>query len=338
MNNSFAAMQNPVNSLDNRQGYADLRRAAQSNSPEGIKKVAKQFESIFISMMLKEMRNSLPDDSMFASEQQKQFTQMFDQQLAQNISEGQGIGLAKSIERQLLAQVGGNQKATPGFKPLNPVESKPMMPLKQDQVPLELAPIKVSDFKPLSDVSKQIGDSVPAHVRDFVKGILPAAKKAANELKVDVKAVIAQAALETGWGRYVAKNEDGNSSHNYFGIKAHRNWNGDQVDVKTTEFEHGRALKKIEPFRAYQTPEQSFSDYVQFLISSPRYQSAIGAGENIGAFAESLQKAGYATDPRYAEKIESIANGEPLNNALQELKVSANQPTTNTGAERPVGV
>jgi flagellar protein FlgJ len=142
--------------------------------------------------------------------------------------------------------------------------------------------------------------------REFVEKMLPHARAAALQLGVDERSVIAQAALETGWGRSQPADGSG-QSHNYFGIKAGRGWHGESVHSSTTEFSDGVAGRERAQFRAYGSVAENVNDYVRLLSGNPRYASALNTGSDVRAFATALQRGGYATDPRYADKIVAVA-------------------------------
>jgi len=152
----------------------------------------------------------------------------------------------------------------------------------------------------------------------FVSAIWQHAQSAASELGVDPRALVAQAALETGWGKKVMRRNDGSSAHNLFGIKS-TGWSGDSVRRSTQEYRNGVAGTEKADFRAYSSAKESFADYVRMLKNNPRYQQALAAGGDVRGFANALQKAGYATDPGYASKIAAIANGPLLNRAISSV-------------------
>jgi flagellar protein FlgJ len=154
---------------------------------------------------------------------------------------------------------------------------------------------------------------------NFVRALAPHAEAAAKQLGVSVRALLAQAALETGWGKHLPSHGDGSSSFNMFGIKAGGSWGGDKVSVPTLEYENGVAVRRRDQFRAYDSPSASFADYARLLSDSPRYAQALGSGENIAGFARALVRGGYATDPAYASKITAIANSPQMREALAAL-------------------
>jgi flagellar protein FlgJ len=168
----------------------------------------------------------------------------------------------------------------------------------------------------------------PATPEDFVKQLWPVAEQAGRELGIDPKHILAQAALETGWGRAVPSNTEGKSSNNFFGIKTGSQWTGDAVAVRTLEFENGLPVPKTERFRSYGSPQDCFRDYVALLKGSSRYSDALNTGADVTAFAAGLQKGGYATDPAYARKIASIAQN--LTSAIVPLKSADARPINPT--------
>lgn len=155
--------------------------------------------------------------------------------------------------------------------------------------------------------------------QEFMETMLPMAEKAASKLGVEPRYLVAQAALETGWGKSIIKQSDGSSSYNLFGIKTHNSWDGDSAKVMTTEYQNGKAVKEAASFRAYESYAHSFEDYVSFLQSNGRYEKALDATANPEQFARELQKAGYATDPRYASKISQIARKVGAYQSIQML-------------------
>jgi peptidoglycan hydrolase FlgJ len=155
--------------------------------------------------------------------------------------------------------------------------------------------------------------------QEFVEKFAPHAIEAAKKLGVSVRALLAQAALETGWGKHMPA-QGSTASNNMFGIKAGSSWDGKRVNVPTLEYENGVAVRKKDSFRAYDSPSDSFKDYADMVASSPRYAKAVGRGDDIAGFAHALTQGGYATDPSYAQKLTDIANGPVMKQALAALK------------------
>jgi flagellar protein FlgJ len=154
----------------------------------------------------------------------------------------------------------------------------------------------------------------------------PHAQRVAEQFGVAPEVLIAQAALETGWGKSVPQHSDGRSSHNLFGIKADKGWSGKRVVNTTLEFIDGLPVRRRDPFRAYGSYADSFADYANFLNSNPRYQTALSVRENKSAFVHALHQAGYATDPEYAAKIERVMDSDAFKKGLQGLKFTAGEP------------
>lgn len=148
--------------------------------------------------------------------------------------------------------------------------------------------------------------SRPAHVQAFLDKLKPYADEVSRETGIPAKFMLAQAALETGWGQKEIVMADGKSSHNLFGIKAGRSWGGKVANSMTTEFENGVAVKRNEPFRAYNSYAESFKDYANLISANPRYSQVMANSSDPVGFAQGLQAAGYATDPQYAAKLASI--------------------------------
>lgn len=166
----------------------------------------------------------------------------------------------------------------------------------------------VSPIKPtntLVDKEQSVNFSTPIFTepKDFVTALIEPAKSVQEKLGVPFQVVIAQAALETGWGQKIIKDQQGSSSNNLFNIKADSRWDGAHIQKDTLEFEFGAMVKKSAPFRAYQSLDESVNDYVNFLTNNDRYQNALQNSGNVEHFLQGLQKAGYATDPEYANKI-----------------------------------
>ena len=277
------------------QGLAELRRAAKENSPEAIKTVAKQFEAVFMNMMLKSMREATPQNGMFDNEQSRLYTSMLDQQLSQNMA-SRGIGLADVLVRQL-SNFGG--PPLPAAAMAAPVEANK----SNATVAVPLASSTISEA-----ATTKSGRVQPAHVQAFQEKLQAHAEEASRTTGIPAKFMLGQAALESGWGRKEIMTAAGTSSHNLFGIKAGSSWHGKTVDAVTTEYVDGVAQKRVEKFRAYDTYADSFRDYANLLRGNPRYQGVIANAQDAVGFAQGLQRAGYATDPNYADKLTRIIN------------------------------
>lgn len=294
------------------QGVDALRRTVRTSPQEGMKQASKQFEVMFMQMVLKSMREATPSDGMFSSQQEKLYTSMLDQQLAQNLS-GRGLGLAEAMFAQLSRTMGDEAaKRTPGAVPADKLQGAPSMrPLKTEpasqiapDVSLTLTRVPDLSFYEAATAQATLSRSVlpQAHVEKFVTRMLPAAQRASLESGVPAQLIMAQAALESGWGRREIRTEDGNTSYNLFGIKADRSWKGPVVEASTTEYVNNIAQKTRATFRAYSSYEAAFSDYAKFLVTNPRYASLLATRDPAEA-AHGLQRAGYATDPQYGGKL-----------------------------------
>lgn len=291
-----------------------LRSAARRDDPEALREVAQQFESLFTHMMLQTMRDASFGDDLTGGGQTEFYRDMFDQQVAVEMGagSGEGLGLAEMIVREL---GGEDAEVPPPQSPQGPAATAPAVggqaPPDQDSAPGD-AGVSEEDEEQAELARKLEEAGREGDAEGFVESIWPLARRAAGELGVAPHLIAAQAALETGWGRGMIRDADGGNSFNLFGIKAQGDWEGDQVNVATLEYESGMAVRRNEPFRAYGSPEESVDDYVRLIRESPRYQQALEQGDDASAFARALQEGGYATDPEYAEKIQRVADSEPI--------------------------
>jgi len=331
--------------------FSTLRVAAENNDPEVLREVAGQFEALFVQTVLKNMREaSLGDPLLGDSNQHEMYQGMLDQQLALEMSSGKGIGLAEMLVRQLGGDSGdsidSSQRSQSGYS---------LTETRSSQQGYNLSPLFTAPKSyPLPDTgSIQRGFQLPesssgqksyplpvsspigalhkpgwSDAESFARDVWPHAERAAARLNVAPEAIVAQAALETGWGKHVPQRHDGSSSFNLFGIKANNGWSGDKVSKATLEFKQGVPRPEIAQFRAYNDMAATFADYSEMLMRNPRYQSVSDHGSDIAGFAQALQSSGYATDPAYAQKLERVADSETMKNAISKLKVSGSQPIT----------
>jgi len=294
---------------------AALKRQAKAGDPAANKVVAKQFEALFLQMVLKSMRDATPRDGMFESEQTRMYESLLDQQLGQALGgSGRGTGLAAMIEAQLARQ---NPEPVLPDGPLPLRRAAPVLPLPVDKglpLPRNSAPgaFPLQNPSPLPGSTSAAG--APGQAA-FVERLLPAAIAAERSTGIPAHFMVAQAALETGWGKSEPRRADGSPSFNIFGIKAGANWRGPTVEATTTEVVAGVSQSRVERFRAYGSYEEAFQDYTNLLAGNPRYAGILGAQEP-SVFARGLQAAGYATDPLYAAKLERIIGGPTLRQAL----------------------
>lgn len=266
---------------------------------EALQAAAKQFESVFMKMLLSSMRQAsevLESDSPFNSQSSKFYRDMHDQQLSMNLAETGSLGLADLIVQQL-------SHNDTGYTPASVLRGNGNLTQTVDSTK------SPSSFSVTPEADKQALFESPG---EFIEKLLPVAEDIAEEAGIDPMIMVAQAALETGWGSKVINKEGGESSHNLFGIKADHRWNGEKAKVQTTEYRDGVRLQSAAYFRAYDSVEDSMKDYVGFLQSDPRYSKALENGKDPAKYFESLQSAGYATDPNYAKKVISIMSGNTL--------------------------
>lgn len=319
---------------------AQMKSGSKANSPENLRRVAGQFESLFLNVMVKSMRNAnevFAEGNPLNTPQTRFYQDMYDSQLAVHLAEEKGLGIADAMLRQLAPEqppsaniaapataderldqsallarrrlairVGGSTE----LRQTAPSANQTMMPPK--------AQTESSSWEPLRALQARSSTGATAAAlgekarfdspQEFTAAMLPMAEKAAARLGVDPHYLVAQAALETGWGKSIIRDSNGSSSHNLFGIKTHNRWEGDSASVMTHEYRGGVKQMERASFRSYASYEQSFNDYVDFLQSNGRYQKALSQAGNADAFFQELQQAGYATDPRYASKVSQIAH------------------------------
>ncbi len=253
---------------------SNLRRDAKANSPEAVKTVAKQMEGLFVDMMLKSMRQATPQDGPLDNDQTRLFGSMLDSQLSQHVQ----VGLADMMIKQL---------SRPAIKPPSSTETPPPEPMAE--VAATTAP-----------------QSKTERIQAFMSRFAPHAEQASQATGIPAQFMLSQAALESGWGRREIRTVDGTVSRNLFGIKATKNWHGRTVDCVTTEYINGVAHKQVEKFRAYDSYAETFEDYANLLRNNPRYRKVLDNARDPEDFAYGLQRAGYATDPRYGSKLVRI--------------------------------
>jgi peptidoglycan hydrolase FlgJ len=315
-------------------GLSKLKRAAGTHDPAAIRAVAQQFESMFTRMMLKSMREASGKDPIFGSDQEQMYQDMADDQLSVQMAKGKGLGLADMLVRQLQKMgvkgadaAGGSTGASAGAKAAAAYSATQRASA-------------ISGASAGAATSASPGAS-EAEKTNFVQGLWPQAEQAGQLLGVDPRHLIAQAALETNWGRNVPRDSAGRSSNNLFGMKASADWSGSTVTSNTQEFQNGVAASTAAQFKAYATPAESLQDYVSLLRNNPRYSSALNTGGDIQAFAAGLQHGGYATDPDYANKITALTaavahkvnDGVASSSSVSDLKLAETVPiSANTGA------
>lgn len=304
------------------QSAQDLRSEFQKDPKQGLKAAAQQFETLFLQMVLKSMRDATPQDGLLNSEQSRFYTGLLDQQMAQNMSSaGNGVGFAKLIEQQL-----GRHTATPEAQaalsaPANaagnalPLSVSDGRHLQHRTVLGNLPTSAAYPVQPAPSAKSVNTQETSASAQEFVNRVWPHAVEASRSTGIPPQFLVGHSALESGWGRSEIRKADGSSSYNLFGIKAGKNWNGATVDASTTEYVDGQPQQVVERFRAYGSYEEGFRDYANLLRNNSRYSGVIGSQDGT-EFARRLQQAGYATDPMYADKLSRIINGPTLRQAL----------------------
>ena len=259
---------------------ATLRSAVARDPRSAIKEAAKQFEGLFMQELMKSMRQATMSSGMLENSGTQLGTEMLDTQFAAKMTGIKG-GLSEAIARQLERQMGlatENAKARPKDTPaINTlVQRTPLRP--------------------------------PASAQEFVAMHAQGAQRAERDTGIPASFMVAQAAHETGWGKKAIRMADGSNSFNLFGIKAGAGWKGATTQIATTEYVDGQAKKVNQSFRAYSSYEESFADYARLMKTSPRYREVLASAHNAHDFAHGLQKAGYATDPAYADKLGRVIN------------------------------
>jgi flagellar protein FlgJ len=304
-------------------GLTALKKSVRNNDPAAVRQVAKQYESLFARMMIKSMRDAVGKDPLFGSDQEQSYQEMYDDQLSIELTKGKGLGLADILVRQMQHLTGGDKSdatgahAAAGTSTVGaPSDNKAALRLFKENAPS-------------SSGHSSSAPVTPAAQSSFISDLWPAARQAGQQLGIDPRNLIAQAALETNWGTHVPRDASGRSSNNLFGMKAGGQWNGASVTTGTQEYENGTAVTTTGQFRAYDSQAQSFEDYVALLRNSPRYAAALNTGSNSYAFATALQRGGYATDPDYASKVSSIAGSI-------SSRVATLEPALKSASSRPI--
>ena len=272
------------------QGVDGLRRTVRNSPEEGLKQVSRQFEALFMNMVLKSMREATPSSGLLESQSEKVYTSLLDQQLTQSLS-GRGLGLAEAMLAQLSRSRGLASGAPAGYASGLPLEAPSGLPLKvPSAMPLGVSPpIAVPPVLPSGQVAPSpdqvnnersapsASSALSGHVGNFVARMSASAQAASAASGVPAPLILAQAALESGWGKREIRADDGKSSFNLFGIKADKSWKGSVVEATTTEYVNGVAQKIQAKFRAYSSYEESFTDYAKFMTRNPRYANVLAS-------------------------------------------------------------
>jgi peptidoglycan hydrolase FlgJ len=294
--NSVSSLSIDASSLD------QLKREAGRDPKTAAKKAATQFEAMFLQMVLKSMRDATPQSGLLQDSSNQMFSGMLDSQISQKLA-SKGMGLAQAIERQLTAQM----KTAP-----TPEGTMPMA-ISLDRLRNQLAPLEGPARGGSSGATADVvstasprSSNLNTSQREFVQQLWVPAQAAERSTGIPALFIIGQAALETGWGKHQIKDSNGNLSFNLFGIKAGASWQGAKVSATTAEYLDGKRVKVVESFRAYGSYGESVLDWAKLMKSNPRYSQVLKANGNATEFAQGLQRAGYATDPAYADKLNRV--------------------------------
>ena len=274
-----------------------LRAQAKKDPEAALKQAATQFEAVFVRALLKSMREALPQEDPLSSEAGRMYTGMYDEQIAQKLSE-RGLGIADTLVKQL------SRRGTAASPPATGA-----VPGSRAGAEIEREAGRLARTAREGDAPAAGGGTA---AQSFIERMAPHARAAARETGVPVRFILGQAALESGWGAREIRGADGRNSFNLFGVKAARGWQGRVTEAATTEYVNGVPRRTTEPFRAYASYAEAFADYARLLKNSPRYAEVLAGAGSAESFAAGMQRAGYATDPRYAEKLARVINSASL--------------------------
>ncbi len=307
MTNSIKPVIPPSPAMANANTYSDPNGLAalkkDPNSPAALHAVAQQVDALFLQMMLKSMRDANAAAGEGDSNEMGMYQDMFDKQIALTMSQHQDLGLGSLLTRQIAARAAAGG-ATPA-----PADDRTTP--RPAAAPSSAAPPATS--APPTSMTQSAGE--------FVDQVLPSIRTAAQALGLNPLVLLAQAALETGWGKRMARTADGNPSLNLFGIKADDTWVGARAAANTLEYAGGVATQRQAAFRAYGSIEESVNDFANLLKNSPRYRHAAAAGPDAQAYVDGIGRSGYATDPEYAAKLNDILHGSTLRAAVKSVKL-----------------
>lgn len=326
------------------QRFSDMKLRARENSDSAANEVARQFEGLFVQQMLSAMRSASSIEGARQSSYMDFYQEMYDKQLAQIVAGQDRLGVSRLIMRQMPAE-SAQAPAAGGPLPIA-AGGKAEMPLSTPRAAIGAAAAEDSPQAVLGAPVTAPGDTAtPARVvlgrvvdddfaevggieragnrwqqpQQFIADIWPAAQAAAERLGVSAELLMAQSALETGWGKHTMKFDDGRSSYNLFGIKAGAEWRGAALQRNSLEYRDGLLQSEVSRFRAYDSPRASLDDYVDFIRSNPRYEPALARGGDDRAYIRAIHQAGYATDPDYADKVIAILDGTLLKDTLAAI-------------------
>jgi flagellar protein FlgJ len=295
----------PTNAVD-LEGLNALKRRAQRDDAGALAEVAVQFEALFIGMMLDSARSASLGNGVFDGNETEQYLSLMDRQVALELARSGGFGFAKTLTQQL------SQRMSVG-----PLPAEAAAP---DAAGTQLPAAEFPHALPASLTTLGGAATDAPTPAQFVSDLWPEAKAAGAALGVEPRLLLAQAALETGWGKSLPQHDGGDSAHNLFGIKSGPSWSGERVDAWTLEHVDGAVIAQREPFRSYDSTAESFDDYVSLIGNARRYANALASAGDAEAYARAVQKAGYATDPKYADKWLAIYHGNRLEQALEGVE------------------
>jgi flagellar protein FlgJ len=304
-----AASTSAANTYSNLNGLAALKQ--DSRSPQALRAVAQQIDALFLQMMLKSMRDASADQGDPNSNEMSMYQDMFDKQIALTLSQRQDLGLGSLLMRQ-------SAPGTPAAVPTTTAAPAAAVPAAAAPTPAAPATSSAASAASLApaELTAQAAVVTTEDAGEFVDQILPTIREAATALGLSPLAMLAQAVLETGWGKRMARTADGSPSLNMFGIKADGNWGGARATANTVEFSGGVAVQRRAAFRAYASISDSVSDFANLLQSAPRYRNTLASGNSPQAYVASIRNSGYATDPDYANKLNDILNSSTFRTAL----------------------
>lgn len=323
-------------------GVRNLKASTHGDKNAQLREMAHQFESLMVQMMMKSMRQAnevFSDGDPLSSSESKFYQDMFDNQLSLTLSQGRGMGIASALLRQLQEKYGEPETQPGAAKPDHTLPPRPVAasvsasasalrpPVQRDPVEVQEAMRRLFSGEDEPDENAADGGVAAAGALDgspaaFIEALQPQAERVAKSLGVDSRVLLSQAALETGWGQKVLQRADGTSSFNFFNIKADANWRGAVVTVPTIEYRNGIAVRETATFRAYSSPQQSFSDYAKLIAENPRYQHALQRAADPRAYVHALARAGYATDPRYADKVLAVLDSDQVRQAVVDGEIA----------------
>ncbi|WP_370545924.1 flagellar assembly peptidoglycan hydrolase FlgJ [Edwardsiella tarda] len=279
------------------QALNSLKYSAASGSDKALRETARQMEGMFLQMMLKSMRQATPQEGLLDSEQSRLYTSLYDQQVAQEMAAGKGMGIADMLYKQMRV-AHHPQSAIP--------DSVGVVPMALDGETINSMPVRALEqvMRRAMPRIPQTGSALPLPNSngEFMAQLSLPAQLASRQSGIPHQLIMAQAALESGWGQREIPMAHGGRSYNLFGIKAGKNWEGPTTEVTTTEYENGVAVKTRARFRVYGSYFEAINDYIGLLTNNPRYAAVVNADTPEQA-AHALQRAGYATDPHYANKL-----------------------------------